>query len=94
LWTGTGTVVPTQVTDRLAGYVDNEYLGMGLRGGILGEALLLLMLASVAVAGWRSRGSPRPLVQVLGAMALTSAIVLAVLARKPGARRAAPAASD
>jgi O-antigen ligase len=79
LWTGTGTVVPTQVPDRLTTYFDNEYLRMGLRGGIFGEALLLLLLASVAVAGWRSRGSPRPLIQVLGALALTSAVFLGVL---------------
>jgi hypothetical protein len=79
LWAGTGTVVPTGVPDRVAGYIDNQYLRMSLRGGIVGEALLLLLLASVAVAGWHLRRNPRPLVQALGAITLTFAVVLAVL---------------
>ena len=41
--------------------------------------MTLVVDASVAVVGGRSRGSPRPLIQVLGATVLTSAVVLAVL---------------
>jgi hypothetical protein len=79
LWTGTGTVISTDVPDRLTLYVDNEYVRMGLRAGIGGELLLVLMLAAVAAVGWRSRGSPRPIVQALGAMSMSYAIAIAVM---------------
>ena len=79
IWVGTGTVVPTEVPDRLVQFVDNEYLRMGLRGGVVGVGLLLLALGSIAVAGWRQRKSPDPMTQAIGAMALAYALVLAVM---------------
>jgi hypothetical protein len=79
IWVGTGTLVPTSVPDRLVKYVDNEYLRMALRGGVIGVGLLLLMLASIAVAGWRQRYSSDPLTQAIGAMAFAYALVLAIM---------------
>ena len=79
IWVGTGTVVPTEVPDRLVKFVDNEYLRMGLRGGAVGVGLLLMVLGSIAVAGWRQRKSPDPMTQAIGAMALAYALVLAVM---------------
>ena len=58
LWLGTGTVLPTMVPWHLVFWVDNEYLREGFRAGLLGIALLMIMHATIAVMGWRSRASP------------------------------------
>ncbi|HEV1996861.1 MAG TPA: histidine kinase, partial [Candidatus Dormibacteraeota bacterium] len=65
--------------DRLVKFVDNEYLRMALRGGVIGVGLLLLMLTSIAATGWRQRHSSDPLTQAIGAMAFAYALVLAVM---------------
>ncbi|HEV3235133.1 MAG TPA: O-antigen ligase family protein [Candidatus Dormibacteraeota bacterium] len=79
IWVGTGTLVPTDVPEPLVMFVDNEYLRMALRAGVIGVALLLTMLVSISVAGWRQRHNPEPLAQAVGAMAVSFAVVLAVM---------------
>ncbi|MGB2941066.1 MAG: O-antigen ligase family protein [Candidatus Dormiibacterota bacterium] len=79
IWVGTGTLVPSDVPEPLVMFVDNEYLRMALRAGVIGVILLLTMLVSIAVAGWRQRRSPEPLTQAVGAMAVSFAVVLAVM---------------
>lgn len=79
VWFGTGTRIPSGVPERLSGYVDSEYLGLAFRAGVVGEILLLIMLVTIAVAGWRCRGSPDPWRRAMGATAVAYALVLAVM---------------
>ena len=58
----------------LTTYVDNEYLRQGFRAGLLGVTFLLLMQATVAVTGWRSRASPDAVRRSLGATSLALAL--------------------
>jgi O-antigen ligase len=76
---GTGTVIPSEVPTRLINFVDNEYLHEGFRAGIVGIVLLLVMLVTVALAGWRSRASPDPLRRSLGAACLALVLFFAVV---------------
>ena len=76
---GTGTVIPSEVPTRLINFVDNEYLHEGFRAGIVGIILLLVMLVTVAIAGWRSRASPDPLRRSLGAACLALVLFFAVV---------------
>lgn len=78
-WFGSGTVISTEVPPRLTGFVDNEYLGMGYRAGLSGEALLLLLLGAVLVIGWRCRGSPVPMAAAIGASSAAFVVALAVM---------------
>jgi O-antigen/teichoic acid export membrane protein len=79
VWTGTGTVIPSEVPQRLQNYVDNQYLATGFRAGVLGEALLLMLFLTIGVAGWRSRQHPDPRRRVIGGTAFASVLVLAVM---------------
>jgi hypothetical protein len=74
MWLGTGTVLPSVVPGRLVTYVDNEYLRQGFRAGLLGVVLLLIMQATVAYVGWRSRASPSASRRSLGATSLALAV--------------------
>jgi hypothetical protein len=74
VWLGNGTVIPSDVPTPLTNFVDNEYLREGFRAGIVGIALLVLMLASIGVVGWRQRGSPDPLQRSLGATSLAMVV--------------------
>jgi O-antigen ligase len=76
---GTGTVIPSSVPTRLINFVDNEYLHEGFRAGIVGVTLLLIMLITIAIAGWRSRASPDPLRRSLGAACLALVLFFAVV---------------
>jgi|GEM_PF-1276295 len=78
-WTGTGTVIPSEVPVRLQNYVDNQYLSTGFRAGIVGEGLLVMLFVTIGVAGWRNRLSSNPLRRVLGATTFASTLVLAVM---------------
>jgi hypothetical protein len=71
---GTGTLIPSQVPGHLMLYVDNEYLREGYRAGLLGITLLLVMQATIAVTGWRSRAAPDPTRRALGAASVALAL--------------------
>lgn len=79
LWTGTGTLLPTEVPSRFIRFVDSEYLGLLFRAGLLGLILLAVALAAMALAGARGRRDPRPLVRALGAVLLADVAVLAAM---------------
>jgi hypothetical protein len=79
IWTGTGNVIPPEIPASLTAFVDNEYLGMAFRAGVIGEVLFLLMLATLAVMGWRARENGNPMHLAMGGMALASVFVLAVM---------------
>jgi O-antigen ligase len=76
---GTGTIIPSEVPTRLINFVDNEYLHEGFRAGIVGITLLLVMLVTIAIAGWRSRASQDPLRRSLGAACLALVVFFAVV---------------
>jgi O-antigen/teichoic acid export membrane protein len=78
-WTGTGTVIPSEVPEVLTTYVDNEYFRLAFRAGIIGVASLLLMLATIGMVGWRARASPEPFVGALGAASVAFVLILAVM---------------
>jgi hypothetical protein len=67
LWFGTGTVIPSQVPDPLLMFVDNEYLHEGFRGGLLGVALLVVLLGTIGLAAWRQRSAPDATNRSIGA---------------------------
>lgn len=79
IWLGTGTVIPSEVPTPLTNFVDNEYLREGFRAGFVGLALLLMMLITIAVVGWRSRASPDPMRRSLGALALALVLFFALI---------------
>jgi hypothetical protein len=79
LWFGTGSVIPAEVPERLVNFVDNQYLGLGFRAGLVGELLLALMLIGVVVAGWRYRRSDESLNRAVGGAVAAFAVVLAVI---------------
>ena len=79
IWTGTGTVIPSDVPQQLTTFVDNEYLRLAFRAGLIGVAALVLMLITVGVVGWRSRASPDPMVRVIGATAVGCTVALTVM---------------
>lgn len=76
---GTGTVVPSQVPANRAAFVDNEYLVMAFRAGIIGLAVLVLMYGSVATVGWRLRAGVDPELRAVATVAATYVPVLAVM---------------
>jgi len=79
IWLGTGTVLPAAVPDELLGFVDNEYLREGYRAGVIGVGLLLLMLTSVAVNGWKSSASPSATRRSLGSALLALVLFFALI---------------
>ena len=79
LWFGTGSVVPAEVPQRLVNFVDNEYLGLGFRAGLVGELLLAMMLIGVVLVGWRRRRSLDTTQHAVSGAAAAFALVLAVI---------------
>lgn len=76
---GTGTIVPSQVPPNRAAFVDNEYLVMAFRAGVVGLAVLLLLYGSVAATGWRLRADRDRDVRAVAVAAATYVPVLAVM---------------
>jgi hypothetical protein len=70
VWVGTGTVLPSEVPVSLDNFVDNEYLREGFRAGLAGLTLLLIMVGTISLLGWRDRASPDPTRQMLGGVSL------------------------
>ena len=79
VWLGTGTVIPSVVPTPLVNFVDNEYLREGFRAGVVGLSLLALMMATIAVVGWRSRASPDPTRHSLGGALVAMVLFFAVI---------------
>jgi hypothetical protein len=69
IWLGTGTVIPGDVPSRLTLFVDNEYLREAFRAGLAGLTLLLIMMATIARQGFRTRASPDPMTRSIGGVA-------------------------
>jgi O-antigen/teichoic acid export membrane protein len=78
-WLGTGTLLPPEVPRQLASSVDNGYLWMGFRAGVLGLALLALTLGAIAAAGWGARRAADPTLRAVGATCLAAAASIALL---------------
>jgi hypothetical protein len=75
-WFGTGTVIPADLPPYLSIFVDNEFLRMGFRAGIVGIGLLILMLVSVSVTALRCRDSSDPWLRRLGAVSLATVVTI------------------
>ena len=76
---GTGTVIPSDVPTQLVTYVDNEYFRMAFRAGVIGVALLLLMLLTIGMVGWRCRAGPDSWAPPIGAACVAFVVVLAIM---------------
>jgi O-antigen ligase len=74
VWLGTGTVIPAVVPTRVSYFVDNEYLREAFRAGLAGLTLYLVMLATIARQGYRSRVSPDVMTRSLGGVALATVV--------------------
>jgi O-antigen ligase len=79
VWLGTGTLIPSAVPDRLLDFVDNEYLREAFRAGVVGLALLAIMLVTIAAVGWRSRASPDPMRRSLGGAGVALVVFFALI---------------
>src|SRR5437762_2191377 len=79
VWLGSGTVIPSVVPTPLVNFVDNEYMREGFRAGVVGLSLLALMMATIAVTGWRSRASPDPTQRSLGGTLVAMVLFFAVI---------------
>jgi hypothetical protein len=79
VWLGTGTVIPSEVPDRLVDFVDNEYLREGFRAGLVGIGLLLTVITTIGVIGWRSRASPDVTRRSLGGAIVALAVFYALI---------------
>lgn len=79
IWFGTGTFIPSQVPERLWVAVDNEYLRVGFRAGLVGLALLFVMLGVIGTTGWRSRDSSDSWQRALGGVCFVYVGVIAVM---------------
>jgi len=76
IWFGTGTVIPGDLPTKLADFVDNEFLRIGFRAGVIGVGLLIAMLSVVGLNAWSSRDSVDPWRRVLGAVALATVVTI------------------
>ena len=76
IWFGTGTVIPGDLPAKLADFVDNEFLRIGFRAGVIGVGLLIAMLSVVGLNAWSSRDSVDPWRRVLGAVALATVVTV------------------
>jgi hypothetical protein len=78
-WLGTGTVVPSDVPRPLVGFVDNGYLWMAYRAGLLGVLLMLLLLGGIGFAAWSLRAGRHPWHVALGATCVAVVVSVALL---------------
>jgi hypothetical protein len=78
-WLGTGTLIPSEVPQPLIAFVDNGYLWMAFRAGLVGLLLMVLVLVAVAAVAWSLRSSPVPLHRAMGAVAFASVISFALM---------------
>jgi hypothetical protein len=78
-WFGTGTVIPSDVPRPLVDFVDNGYLWAAYRAGVPGVLLMLLVLAAIALAGWRVRDSLQPWHVALGATCIAMVVSVTLL---------------
>jgi hypothetical protein len=78
-WFGTGTLIPSQVPERLTNSVDNQYIRQGYRAGIVGLLLLFATLAAIVFTGWRARRHPEVIRASLGATCVAYVAALLVL---------------
>jgi hypothetical protein len=78
-WLGTGTLIPSDVPRPLIAFVDNGYLWMGFRAGLVGVLLMVLLLTAIAVAGWRLRTAPGALQRAIGATAFAAVVSLSLM---------------
>jgi hypothetical protein len=78
-WLGTGTLIPSEVPRPLIAFVDNGYLWMAFRAGLVGLVLMVLVLVAVAVVAWSLRSSPVPLHRAMGAVAFASVLSFALM---------------
>lgn len=76
---GTGTVIPSDIPTNLTSFVDNEYLRLGFRAGLIGVALLLIMYPTIVVVGWHQRHSKDPWRGAIGAAAVSYVAVMAIM---------------
>lgn len=76
MWFGTGTLIPGELPPSLGDFVDNEFLRIGFRAGLIGLGLLLTMLSVVGVTAWRCRPSFDPWSRRLGAVALATVLTI------------------
>ena len=79
IWLGTGAVIPSSVPAVVATFVDNEYLWAAFRAGLIGVALLVGMLVTLAVLALSARDSKDSLQRALGAAAVAIAAMLILL---------------
>jgi MFS family permease len=78
MWFGTGTVLPSELPASLSPYVDNEYLVIGFRAGLVGLGLLISMLTVVGFSAWGCRDSVDPWLRRLGAVSLAAVVIVVV----------------
>lgn len=78
-WLGTGTIIPSDVPSTLDAFVDNGYLWLAFRAGVLGILMMLFVLTAIGVTGWSLRSSRDPWHRALGATCLAVVVSVALL---------------
>jgi hypothetical protein len=79
IWLGTATVIPTDIPTRLDTYVDNEYLGVVLRAGVVGLGLLVTLYVVIGTVAIRQRRGRDPMDRAIGSVGLAAVLVLAII---------------
>src|SRR5207302_1645703 len=79
LLAGTGTIIPPDIPATLVTFVDNEYLRVAYRAGLIGVTLLVVMYVTIGFNGWRTRRSRDSWSGAAGAAALASVAGLALM---------------
>jgi O-Antigen ligase len=76
LWLGSGTLLPPDLPPYLMDFADNEFVRIGFRAGLVGLALLTVMLTVVGVTAWQCRQSRDPWTRALGALVLATVLTI------------------
>ena len=76
VWLGSGTLLPNDIPPYMFDFVDNEFLRIGFRAGLVGIGILLVMLSVVGVSAWRCRESVDPWRRTLGAIVLATVLTI------------------
>jgi len=79
IWLGTGTVLPAEIPPALNGNIDSEYLGEAFRAGLIGVALLIMLLVCLFLTGLRGRDSPSTWRRSLSAVVFADAMLVAAV---------------